>query len=862
MDDLDAFLDAAPAGGDDVDAFLDAPRDWTLGDIATNAGETAKQFAHGFNETLADIVSAPARLGHAITDPVLQAVDFGGAPREQGPVERFLRSGPEPQGKLGRIARRAGAEVMTAVPLAAVPFAAALRPAGQMASTLGGRVVQGMVDTVRAAPGTAAVLEGASAAGAGIGAGIANEISPGSTTAEIIGQTVGGLAPAAAGYTPVVMAARGARNVWGRISPQAQTEAARREAAKVVGGEMRPDAVAEAEELRQAIPGFNPTLAEATGSPALVATQKRLEKKASGPELEQMMARRAGSEQAVERFAQEAAPGGPDGPEIVIDTARQRVESLSRGIESARNDVAAIEQRWGAGVPRTDRSATGSFLRDKLLDLRSQTSARMSRLATELGLDDVDVTVPFGKARDELLAEFAPKSVFDDVDNVPEVLSAIRKVTADTPMPQTDASGAITGFRMDSRVTFGDLKALRERVSDDLMDAQSAANPSRKKIRALAILKERVDGLIDTLTETADPTLAARYKQFRDTYRTEYIERFEKGPAFKVRQKDGRGFYRVADEKVADAFFAPSDVSSARQFKAVYGNDPEANAALEAVALDSLRDAAVRDGRIVPNLLQAWERRHASVLDEFPSLRAAVTRLENVTERLAARQAQLTERARWVEDALLSRELAKIERGGPPDALIDAAVRDPRRMGQLLGSLRKNEEALTALRRNVWNMAADGSAEEIADFVNRFQPSLRLLFSPQHLGNLRRIQRARAMLQRTPAPSGQGYQPNPLAAVEGGIGMGVPQLASRVFAVESGRTSARYVTTDALGRFLRGRSQAASEALLKEALYDPEVAKDLAAVAFDRAGKADVSRRLNARLFSLGLVDSGEEPSQ
>ena len=59
------------------------------------------------------------------------------------------------------------------------------------------------------------------------------------------------------------------------------------------------------------------------------------------------------------------------------------------------------------------------------------------------------------------------------------------------------------------------------------------------------------------------------------------------------------------------------------------GTDPEANAALEAVALDSLRDATVRDRVIQPGLFKTWVRRYGSLLDFLAANNDALVRLFN-----------------------------------------------------------------------------------------------------------------------------------------------------------------------------------------------------------------------------------------
>jgi hypothetical protein len=345
-----------------------------------------------------------------------------------------------------------------------------------------------------------------------------------------------------------------------------------------------------------------------------------------------------------------------------------------------------------------------------------------------------------------------------------------------------------------------------------------------------------------------------RYQQFRQAYFNEYIEPFEKGAAFAVRQRDGRGFFRTPDENVAAAFFTPRNVSGARQFRAAFGDDPEAQAALASAALDSLRDSTVRDGVIDPRRLEGWLRAHESVLNEFPDIRSAVSDVRSASQALSVRQAQLDLRTKQVNDSLLGRRLQAVARGTQtPESVIQNAIGDPRQMRSLVASLRDDPGALESLRRHIWDSATDLSPARLKTFLENNAPSLSRVFDTRHLSDLQRIQNAREIIESVPAPQGQGFQPDPTGALARQVGSGIPQIQSRVFAAESGRTSFRFVAGDMFARFIRGRSQIESEALLREALYNPEVARDLSGMIGVQGEKPAIARRLNAWLFNIGM---------
>lgn len=823
---------------------------------ASPESRPVSQFLSGFNETLGGaLADIPNRASARMDEIERLNVERGrdarpfGIPRIPDPIGLLgnlildKTVGEDPQTGVDRIARRAGQEVAATAPLAAGVFGAAATAPAVTSSMLGqrsfGRGVETLLQGVRNTPLTAAAGEAAATIGAGVGAGVAREIAPDSANAELAGQFVGGMSPALLAQTPTAIAIRLGRGLTSRMSGSAVTRAAEQEVARVVGPELGPRAEAgidAAEALRQEMPGFSASLAESTQSPALLATQRAIEGSATGQELQALAARREGNVEAITRFAASRAPDAPNSPSFVVDTANRRVQDIRADLDAQGAQNLGQRQTLAETLPTADRSNLGATLRDRLTTIRRDTSARMTQLADELGINNSDVTVQFNEVRQQIVDDFSPGSVFEDARNFPEVVSVLRN------LPE------------DEIITFADLKALRERLTDDLLDAQSAASPSRKRIRVLSHLQERIDGTINDLTQVADPNLAARYDQFRQTYFNEYIEPFERGAAFAVRQRDGRGFYRLPDEKVASAFFGARDVSGARQFKLAFGNDPDATAAITSAAMDNLRDATVRDGVIDPRRFENWLRAHDSVLNEFPEIKAGVSDIRSANQALSARQAQLDVRTKTVNDSILGRRLQAVSRGTQtPEQLIASAVKDPRLMRSLVASLRNDPASLESLRRHVWDDANSLSARDISAFLENNAASLSRAFDLRHLSDLQNIQRARTLVESVPAPQGQAFRPDPVGALTRQLGQGVPAIQARVFAAESGRTSFRFVAGDMFARFIRGRSQIRSDALLREALYNPEVARDLSSMIGFQGTKPEIANRLNVWLFNLGL---------
>lgn len=835
---LDLLLEAERRGilPAEKQPLLDEARRRGLVNEST-ASDKVKQFAYGANTELANVFDAPQAIADTLLGPAIGAM--GGQRFQPGdnPLSEFLRQGEDipPQTSGERVARRVGREIGATVPYAALPYAI---PAQKATGAVSGGV-QAMRAGVANAPAQAAIGETVAALGSGAGAGAAGEAFPGNPSAEMAGQLIGGITPTALTMGPVGIAGRAGRAVARRVSPGAQTRAAKAHVSDLLKDTDISRGLSDAETLSQQISGFQPSLAESTGAPSLVSTQRRFESQATGQELEGMAGRRQANVEAVEQYgARERPEGGL--PEDVTDAARANTNKILESIRSERDVNVAQQERLAGSLEIVDRSQSGAALRERINELKSQSSAEMSRLADRLGLNDTDVSIPFGNLRDEILESTLPGSVFEDAANRPDVLKSIEGVRG--------AEGANQPV-----VTFQDYMALRSRIGDDLRDAVSSSTPSAKKIRELTRLRSVVDDGFNKIIAEADPALAENYRAFRQAYREKHIERFEQGAAFKVRQRDGRNFYRVPDEKVAESFFRAGDVSSAQQFKRIFG---EESGPLASVALDNLRDAAVRDGKLDKTLFNTWLRKHDSVLNEFPDVKKVVGDIEGAAAQLADRNATLTTRLRKVEDLRLVRDLEQVAQGRPPEEVIRLALKSPKRMRTLLRRVRGDKEAGNSLKRHLWDEALSG---DTGKFIDTNRRTLEMALGSVHLNNLEAIVKARGMIDRIPAPIGKGFKPDPTETLTRELGQGVPQIASRVFAVKSGRIGAKYMATDMLGRLVRGRSILESEQLLKEALYDPQVARELRSLLYAKGAKPEIARRLNVRLINLGLASRDDE---
>ncbi|MBF0375062.1 MAG: hypothetical protein HQL39_16800, partial [Alphaproteobacteria bacterium] len=360
-----------------------------------------------------------------------------------------------------------------------------------------------MTPTAQMAVGStyeAPALQAASAGGAGLGAGIANEVSPNSPIAEMAGAlaggaTVGGLAAAGAGLTAGAKAATAKFTEGGRE--------------RIVGDMMRrssanPNALAHTLGDVPALPGAMPSTAEASGDIGLAALERAL--RASNPAAGATFASRDAANNQARRQALDAVAPGPHGPEAVAGFVRGQRDTLdgrlSAVVDQQRHETTkALDALGGMGEP----ADYGRTIRDGL------ESARAAAKATEAAAwSTVDpegtVTLDMPRARTAgraMLSEIGPLAAPPGAE-----VKAILDAAASLP----------------ESVPFQDLQQFRSRITSAMREAARAGTDS--DARRLAVVLDGVTADLDTMARPADAGsnfdgqgLADRYRQARDLTR-------------------------------------------------------------------------------------------------------------------------------------------------------------------------------------------------------------------------------------------------------------------------------------------------------------------------------------------------------
>ncbi|MGI9419914.1 MAG: hypothetical protein ACR2RA_18980, partial [Geminicoccaceae bacterium] len=325
---------------------------------------------------------------------------------------------------------------------------------------------------------------------------------------------------------------------------------------------------------------------------------------------------------------------------------------------------------------------------------------------------------------------------------------------------------------------------------------------------------------------------------------------------------------------------------------------PRLMAALEAVALDDLANSTITDGVIRPRALERWLNKRGPALSHLPDtqrkimdIASAVTdvegrfqtgqqlvrdrkvqagqqaaaqrqQLDQTMKPLLERMGTLNERKMALEDTMLSRRITSLQRGTQtPSAVVSEAVRNPALMKKLDQQLAPYPDARKSLQRHVWNDLTSLDGGSLLAFLDEHNDSLSMIFGKKHLNHLGQLADGLRMLETVPPPtSAQPIRADALSRVEAATGLKPAQIASRYLGVTRGRSSRFVESFDTFARWLAARNATGVETLMKEALYNTNVARDLvnsfSTRRVDSLSTAEriATKRLRAWLWRLGIT--------
>lgn len=788
--------------------------------------------------------------------PSLPALAQSAGMKPRNAIESMLAEGGETAG-----------EVTATLPLAyraLMSVAPALAGVGPQSNWMA-RAAKGFVDMASRAPASGDIISGF---GSGVGsegaALLTDHESPG---AELAGGIAGGLAPAMWGYGPLGLTAKAAKGAYNWfLNPAAKTERAKAQIARELGplfdqsnpvGREAALALQNAEALKQEIPGYNPSLAQASEVPSMIAEQNALESSASGDLLNQIVRNQRSNANAITSYAASRTPQAVGSADTVRSAIDKQVTGVRSGFDRAKDTISREEESLERALPRADTENIGDRIRRSYFDARDEAYEQMQKMARDSGIDSNAPIrgIPMAEFKNRLIRAGTKWRDEDPLTGNTRWIRDRAQMSKDIPV-ELLRKIANEGKSGQPPMTINDYVSYGRAINGELRDAMQGLQPNSSKAARLRQMRDEFEDIMNDV-DLGNSTLNARWKDFRKRYKTEYIDRFKEQNAKKIAAKDGFQHFVTQDEQIAQKFFksdAAGGISAAREYRNIFRDNPQALEDYRAIALDSLRNAATRNGRIDSKALDKWRNDHRQVLQVFPEIEREVSTLSGRVQALAERGRVLDEMKTKFENSALISELDRFKRGsGDVGAIIRNALENPTYMRELMANIRGNADAMAAMKRAVWEEAVS-KVQSPAQFekylIDKAAP-LEQVLGKDHFRSLTAIAEASRKEGLVPKHLGKADPSKRTSEIERVLNMKLPQLSSRLFAIRSGRTGWQWVASEMLSRTLYGFSNSEADKLMIAALYDADVAKQLAQFTRTPPTPKQLSR-LHAYLANVG----------
>ena len=379
-----------------------------------------------------------------------------------------------------------------------------------------------------------------------------------------------------------------------------------------------------------------------------------------------------------------------------------------------------------------------------------------------------------------------------------------------------------------------------------------------KQVQKLKLMKERILSELETnLGKEEGGT------DFINSV-NKYIVKFEKGVIVRVRENKVAG-YTKKDEAVADAFFNAENVQAIDDFINAFGAGNNVNQDalynMQQAILDRLANFVIdkKSGILNQDNYRRWLAQYGSVLERLAgmdketgmpefiaSLRETPTAIGALSERLATLETRKT----FLQGEKLKTSLktfgmnSKQLNLGSVDDYVNAALSDSKVMSNITDRIIKDGaeevwvksilENLTRIRKGEEGFGKGFiQPKEIRDmqgWLNTNSKSLETLFEKlgptykNHLENIKAIVSGFERANFVP-PSKGAPALTPEQQTKSILGVNIPTLWSRIFAVQSGRVGVKYTGMEVFNRLINTVGLNHFNKLMKKAIYDPEFAK-------------------------------------
>lgn len=624
---------------------------------------------------------------------------------------------------------------------------------------------------------------------------------------------------------------------------------------------------------------LNLTLGEKTGSRGLLSRQKELET-LDAKSIGQAFSRRKANIEAIDNFLTEKFGKSAPAVHKAFTEAKGKIDlainKLDERITAVNKKREALYKRVGGSL-----EASGKNLR-KLADENYQIAkAKGAALYGKVDNTIIDLAPVYSKVQELMEGKYAGKAA----NQIPDVLFDLntRQLKALEDAKKTSLTASLTGQPIGKGMYRTQLKEVRELDSElgkAIAAEEGSLKPDRVVMRDLSIIKKELQKTMDSLELVDDPKVAEAYTKAKNYWRTEVADKYYSGLGKRIRQVRDKE-WSIADEKLIDEMFSPAKmrtggVKAAQEFKAIYGQAPEAIEQLNIGVLQKLKNKMpVRNGVKVidQNALDNFKRAHASVLAEFPTIARQIDNIGAANEALAAMQTRLLVKQTRIKKGALAEALGTADYG----QILDTAVKNPAVMKRL-NTMVKGKEAREGLslavgdyllnKHTVPHKDIEGvsyiNADGVLKDLQRNGGSLSLAMEPKHLKALNEAYTALKILDRSELPTGVRPTVSVGKKIHETLGSSPRSILNMWRAMNQGRTSKVDVAAVLAGGLANSLNNKRVVALERAAHYDYNAARLLK----ELAEAEQMTPALNKRMLGvfdrlgLGAVTAAIEPEE
>ena len=670
-------------------------------------------------------------------------------------------------------------------------------------------------------------------------------------------------------------------------------------------------------EPRTILEGSQPTTYEMTGDVGIGQQQRRAETKMAEPFLDRQAAQAITREEALQGIASEGSPSA------VIPSLRQHFDALeqaeTKASQQAQERVRSTIDQMGGNVTAED---AGRMMREALQSAKGVAKTERSRLYKAIDPND-ELNVVATGLRDsaaKVISESADplakpldgelKAIVNDAAKVGDVIKFNSLRGLDTRISDAMRAELMTNGETN---TYRQLKMMK----DGVMDAIDNAVENQKRFEAEAVaaggmrpnetLEERLRaawGLAGkkAADATLEPNLAPENVSALEAAKAahqQYAGTFREGPVGEVlRPGKSQGEYKLQfDAQVGPKFFRPGETGSQamESFMQAAVDQPQAVAAMREYITSSMmretRDPAT--GLLDPKKFETWRRKHESALRAMPDLADRFLTASEASDTAA----QIMDGARKRIEASQKTEIAKIM-GATDDATVTQMVGEvfgrknaAQTMRNLAQATSGNPDAKAGLQKSVADYIRGrfistteaGTSEanliksaQFQNFVRQNRRTLEQVFDKEQVNTMQALAddlhrsnrsltgsalRGRSTTaQDIPAATEKAQSAwASIAKMTGPVvtGLAGQQLTGTLTGALTGFAGGALA---AIAQSMRSAGMENVDQLIRDALLNPQLARELLRMAPGKAGPA--STRTLSEAIANTLITGAKQPVQ